>query len=52
VGAGLIFGVGDDPDVRLAGFERGAERKGERADGRFGGAARAEEVEFEGRTAT
>ena len=46
VGAGLVLGVGDDPDVGFAAFEGRAERQGEGGDGRFGAAAGAEDVEL------
>ncbi|NLX97665.1 MAG: hypothetical protein GXY83_15970 [Rhodopirellula sp.] len=46
MGVGLVGGVGDDPDVRLAAFERGAQGIGERGQGGLGGAAGAEEVEL------
>ena len=44
--AGLVFGVGDDPDIGLDFFQRGFEDEGERAERRFRGAARGEDVEF------
>ena len=46
MGAGLVFRVGDDPDVVFLAFDGRAERQGEGADGRFRAAARAEHVEF------
>lgn len=46
VGAGLEFGVGDDPDIFFTVFDGGAEGDGESADGGFGGAAGAEDVDF------
>ena len=46
VGAGLVLCVGDDPDVRFPAFDGRAQGKGQRADGRFGPAARTEHVEL------
>jgi hypothetical protein len=45
VRAGLLAGGGDDPDVRLAAFDRGAERIAERGERALGAAARGEDVE-------
>ena len=46
VGVGLVLGVGDDPDVGLAGFEGFAEGIGEGGEGGLGAAAGAEDVEL------
>jgi len=46
VGAGLAARVADDPEVRLAAFDRGPQRIRQRADRRLGPAARPEQVEF------
>ena len=48
MGAGLVFRVGDDPDVRLDFFQRRLEHEGERAERRFRGPARGEDVELLG----
>ena len=46
MGAGLVFRVGDDPDIGLDLFQRGFEDEGQRAERGFGRAARGEDVEF------
>ena len=46
MGAGLVLGVGNDPDVRLPAFDGRAERQGQAAEGRFGPSPRTEHVEL------